>query len=262
MDTLTEALNDEYNETLVEKDNTCLLPEPSRFILRADINIPQFYINDDLPAKDVCTLESNLVPSKLIIDQFTEPNDQPLVMKKISSVKKIIESGVDVYYASENQQSKDEIKFLLKNDDIKFIASSLSEGFYNKEQKFLVLSEGDIFNKKTKKVKRKHHNSNDIDLFAEQISTLEEGDFIVHKELGLAKYLGTKSMKTGEHENDFLLLEFDKGDKVYLPSYKINLIQKHSGKDSKTKVTNIRNNNFENTKKEFKKESRLSLLTF
>ena len=55
-------------------------------------------------------------------------------------------------------------------------------------------------------------------------------------------------MKNGNSENDFLEIEFDKGDKVYLPSYKINLIQKHSSKDVANKLSNLRTKNFENTK--------------
>ena len=126
--------------------------------------------------------------------------------------------------------------------------------FFHETSKTLVLSEDDVFGKKIKKSKRNSSAEEDFDLFAEQLSTLEVGDYLIHKELGLGKYLGSEIIKNGSLENDFLVIEYDKGDKVYLPSYKINLIQKHSSKEVTNKLSNLRTNNFENQKKKIQEK--------
>ena len=59
-------------------------------------------------------------------------------------------------------------------DKIVFEISIFQEGFYYPLEKTLIVTDGDLFSiKKTSKVKATKQN---IDLFAEQIATLKEGD--------------------------------------------------------------------------------------
>ena len=59
----------------------------------------------------------------------------------------------------------------------------------------------------------------------------EAGDYVVHRDHGIARFLGLRSMKrkdaTGEEE--FLSLEFSGGTKIHVPASKIDLVQKYIG---------------------------------
>lgn len=58
---------------------------------------------------------------------------------------------------------------------------------------------------------------------------LLDGDLLVHRDYGLARFGGLHHISTGDVENDFLLLLFDADDKLYLPVDRIKLVQRFKG---------------------------------
>ena len=77
---------------------------------------------------------------------------------------------------------------------------------------------------------------NDISVFADHFGNYKIGDSIV----------------IGENENDFLVIEYLDGDKVYVPVYKLNLIQKHAEGQNIIKVDNLKTQKFDNLKSKAK----------
>ncbi|MBC7533833.1 MAG: transcription-repair coupling factor [Oligoflexus sp.] len=54
------------------------------------------------------------------------------------------------------------------------------------------------------------------------------GSLVVHSDHGIGKYLGMKTMNVGGSTTDFLVLEYADQDRLYLPVYRLNLLQKYS----------------------------------
>lgn len=101
----------------------------------------------------------------------------------------------------------------------------LSEGFIDAQEKITFLSESDLFGPRLhrKSVKKR-------DLKGEAVSdlkTLKEGDALVHADFGIGRYLGLVRLKIRGVEEDYLYLEYAGGDKLYLPIYRMNLIQRY-----------------------------------
>jgi len=101
----------------------------------------------------------------------------------------------------------------------------LSEGFLWPEEKLAVATDEEIFGRKTpvrtpKKPPAEHFTS-----FAE----LADGDFLVHEDHGIGRYIGLRHLTFQDVEGDYLLLEYLGGDKLYLPVYRMNLIQRYVG---------------------------------
>ncbi len=61
------------------------------------------------------------------------------------------------------------------------------------------------------------------------LSEIKAGDPLVHKQHGIGIYRGLIHMAIEGVANDFLLLEYRGGDKLYLPVYRMNLVQKYNG---------------------------------
>lgn len=59
----------------------------------------------------------------------------------------------------------------------------------------------------------------------------EPGDYVVHRDHGIARFLGLHDMgrKGADGEEEFLTLEFSGGTKVHVPASKIELVQKYIG---------------------------------
>ncbi len=58
---------------------------------------------------------------------------------------------------------------------------------------------------------------------------LVEGDLLVHREYGLSRFGGLHHLKIGQVANDYLLLFFDRDDKLYLPVDRLKLVQRYKG---------------------------------
>ncbi len=60
---------------------------------------------------------------------------------------------------------------------------------------------------------------------------LAVGDYVVHRDHGIAKFSGLRTMRDekGGEEQEFLTLEFARGAKVHVPASKIELVQKYIG---------------------------------
>jgi transcription-repair coupling factor (superfamily II helicase) len=108
-----------------------------------------------------------------------------------------------------------------------FIATgSLSTGFRLRAESVVVVSEEEVFGER---VKRRAPPSKRLDAFLTQLHDLSAGDFIVHAHHGIGLYKGLKRISVDGIENDFLLLEYRGGDKLYLPVWRMDLVSKYHG---------------------------------
>ncbi len=69
-------------------------------------------------------------------------------------------------------------------------------------------------------------------------SDLGVGDAVVHIDHGLGRYQGIVRLDLNGAANDYLLLEYANRDKLYLPVYRLNVIQKYMGGTGDTVVLN------------------------
>ncbi|MCM8782961.1 MAG: transcription-repair coupling factor [Candidatus Omnitrophica bacterium] len=65
------------------------------------------------------------------------------------------------------------------------------------------------------------------DLPLENIFDLEVGDYVVHIEHGIGRFLGMDRIKIGNQYKDHLVIEYDLQEKLYVPLEKMHLIQKY-----------------------------------
>ena len=61
------------------------------------------------------------------------------------------------------------------------------------------------------------------------LSEIKPGDPVVHEQHGIGRYLGLVTMDMGEGTTEFLCLEYDGGDKLYVPVSHLHLIGRYSG---------------------------------
>ncbi len=65
--------------------------------------------------------------------------------------------------------------------------------------------------------------------FLTDLDDLREGDHIVHAQHGVGRYLGTRSEEAGDRSEDFLLLEYAEGAKLYVPLTRLDLVHAYHG---------------------------------
>jgi transcription-repair coupling factor (superfamily II helicase) len=65
--------------------------------------------------------------------------------------------------------------------------------------------------------------------FSPDILDLKPGDFVVHTEHGVGRFLGLREIAQGENKGDFMLIEYMGGSKLYLPLTRLDLVQRFGG---------------------------------
>jgi transcription-repair coupling factor (superfamily II helicase) len=103
----------------------------------------------------------------------------------------------------------------------------LRGGFSVPEQRLAILSGKELFGRRYWRRPRRRFTS------GAPIYTLEDlrtGDYVVHVEHGIGKYLGLTKLE--DKRGDFLTIGYQKGDKLYVPITQIGLVQKYVGADS------------------------------
>jgi transcription-repair coupling factor (superfamily II helicase) len=58
---------------------------------------------------------------------------------------------------------------------------------------------------------------------------IHKGDYVVHNHHGIGRYLGIQEFKLGEETKEHLIIEYEGGDKLYVPKHDIRLVQKYVG---------------------------------
>lgn len=198
------------------------------------------------------SVDLRLIKTKTFLNEHINPTlAKPEYIKAaLDFIKQHFQFQGKVYFSSYSDSSKNEIKHLidLQNFDsdlkkrIEFLPFRVSEGFYYEGEKFLIISDGDLF--AAKKNKEKKFKKVDLDLFAEQLATLKTGDYVIHSEYGVGEYLGLEALDIGGDKSDFLVLKYAENDKIYVPVYKLNLIQKHADATASLKSDSLRTNKF------------------
>jgi transcription-repair coupling factor (superfamily II helicase) len=107
----------------------------------------------------------------------------------------------------------------------------LSNGFLWAREGFAVVTEDEIFGPKHRLPKTPQREQK-IERLA--FEALKSGDFVVHVDHGVGRYKGLVKLEVGKQSNDFLLLQYQDGDKLYVPVDRMNCIQKYVGVDGVT----------------------------
>jgi transcription-repair coupling factor (superfamily II helicase) len=102
----------------------------------------------------------------------------------------------------------------------------IGNGFHWADLGLVVLSEEEIFGKK---VLRRRVRPAREGYFLKSFGELAEGDFVVHTEQGIGRYRGLQKLTAGGIANDFLLIEYQDNDRLYLPVERIDQLQRYLG---------------------------------
>ncbi len=107
-----------------------------------------------------------------------------------------------------------------------FVVSPLEKGFIAPD--FAVITEQDILGDRlTKKIVKKK----DSEHFIQEVSSLKEGDLVVHIQHGIGRFLGLEVVKAAGNAHDCLKVEYDGGDRLFVPVENIDVLTRY-GADS------------------------------
>ncbi len=266
---LDEDLRNDYSRALEQEDSDLLLPAPERlyhqnFLADLDkrgfLSFNEVNISQDLSDNLANSIALKIEKASGFLNRHINPTQSRFEYLKqvLAFIKEEFKYSGTIIFSSSAEGSLKEIKYLLDENEITgeirsrihFEHSKLSSGLFYPAENILLLTDGDLFSRK--KSKAKDLKPKNLDLFAEQLATLKEGDFVIHSEHGIGLYQGLESMSVGDTQTDFLVIHYAENDKIYVPVYKMNLIQKHADSTAGLKPANLRSNKFSGLKERAK----------
>jgi len=125
---------------------------------------------------------------------------------------------------------------------------NLSNGFNS--DGYIILTEKEIFGRRPniKPLRRSK-----VSTLMSAIEEIKEGDYIVHREHGIGRFMGIKKERMKDYEGDLLTIEYLGGDKLYLPVERIDCIHKyHAPENIKPQMDRLDGRTWQRTKQRVK----------
>ncbi|NLM22846.1 MAG: transcription-repair coupling factor [Firmicutes bacterium] len=107
----------------------------------------------------------------------------------------------------------------------------LQEGFILPSLGLVVINEQNLVPRQRKKRRLSRRSGEGVAL--RDYRELAVGDYVVHQQHGIGKYMGIHTLTVNDVQRDYLLIKYSGQDKLYIPVEQIDLIQKYIGEEGK-----------------------------
>jgi len=123
--------------------------------------------------------------------------------------------------------------------------SDIRKGYELTEENLYIFTDNDLFGRQYKRKSRyKKQSSRMIESFID----LKEGDYVVHVNHGVGKFVKIERTKADGKERDFLKLEYSAGDTLFVPLDQISLVQKYIGGTDSPRLDTLGKNSWKKAK--------------
>jgi transcription-repair coupling factor (superfamily II helicase) len=132
--------------------------------------------------------------------------------------------------------------------------ADLSGGFVAARDGFVLLCEEEIFGPRAR---RRSHTKLRETAAVEALAELRSGDTLVHREHGIGVYRGLVRLERTGDDNEFLRIEYEDGDRLFVPVHRLNLVQRYVGSDGhRPRVDKLGGSTWEKAKRQVKRALR------
>ncbi|HYC38656.1 MAG TPA: transcription-repair coupling factor [Usitatibacter sp.] len=106
----------------------------------------------------------------------------------------------------------------------------LAAGFLLPEEKLAIITEAELYPGQVRQARRRDSRAkSSAEGMLRDLAEVKPGDPVVHSQHGIARYLGLVTLDLGEGEMEFLHLEYEGGDKLYVPVSQLHVISRYTG---------------------------------
>jgi transcription-repair coupling factor (superfamily II helicase) len=120
-------------------------------------------------------------------------------------------------------------EFLRSEAPLQLCLSPLAHGFIVPTEGWAVVTEAELYAGVVRRRARLAEKRASVEGMLRDLSELKVGDPVVHEQHGIGRYQGLISLDVGDGANEFLLLEYEGGDKLYVPVSQLGVIGRYSG---------------------------------
>ena len=106
----------------------------------------------------------------------------------------------------------------------------LASGFVLPSERLAVITEAELYPGQVRQSRRRDARArSSAEGMVRDLAEVKAGDPVVHSQHGIGRYLGLVTLDLGEGTMEFLHLEYDGGDKLYVPVSQLHVISRYTG---------------------------------
>ncbi|WP_054025804.1 transcription-repair coupling factor [Bacillus sp. FJAT-28004] len=149
-------------------------------------------------------------------------------------------TGATVMMLAGNSERMERMRRVLDDYSIEMptlLEGNLQSGFELPSSHLVVITEGEMFSQKQRKARKmdkKVDNAERIKSYTE----LKVGDYVVHHNHGIGKYVGIGTLEIAGIHKDYLHILYAGGDKLSVPIEQVDMIQKYVGNEDREPKVN------------------------
>lgn len=121
--------------------------------------------------------------------------------------------------------------FKQKTSGVAITVAPLEQGLLQTEPPLAIISESQLFGERVQQQRRRKQSQDNADLVVKHLTELKIGAPVVHIDHGVGRYRGLETITLDNQDNEFLMLEYADGAKLYVPVTNLHVISRYSGND-------------------------------
>jgi len=119
--------------------------------------------------------------------------------------------------------------YLESKSALSITVAPIEKGLWLSDPDIALIPEALLLGEQVRQTRRRRKTANDPDQIIRNLTELQIGSPVVHEDHGIGRYLGLQTLSVGTMPQEFLTLEYAKGDKLYVPVASIHLISRYTG---------------------------------
>ncbi|MCW5601650.1 transcription-repair coupling factor [Nitrosomonas sp.] len=170
---------------------------------------------------------------RVFIDEFTQSSGRVLLLAESMGRRELIADYLHEYGLFP-KICNDYAEFQASNEPFMLSVAPLHNGYILLADQFALITESELYATHVHgRRDRETRKASSTDAMLRDLSEIKPGDPVVHEQHGIGRYLGLVNMDLGEGElgqtSEFLALEYEGGDKLYVPVSQLHVIGRYSG---------------------------------
>ncbi|MGC1955429.1 MAG: transcription-repair coupling factor [Gammaproteobacteria bacterium] len=122
--------------------------------------------------------------------------------------------------------------FLAGDARVGIAIAPLEQGTLIEEPTLAIITEAQLFGERAMQRRRRRRSARDAESILKDLTELQINAPVVHEQHGVGRYLGLETLQIGDLENEFLVLGYADGDRLYVPVSSLHLITRYAGADA------------------------------
>ena len=110
-------------------------------------------------------------------------------------------------------------------------AAPLEEGAWLRDPPIAIVTEAQFFGERAVPQRRRRRSNRDSEAVVRDLAALALGAPVVHEDHGVGRYRGLTTLDVGGITGEYLNLEYEGGDKLYVPVASLHLVSRYTGVD-------------------------------